>query len=210
MGPITSCCSNSPTCRYAGTVSGNFTSARYSRIKADSNQSKDITLFTEEGDKVTLSFQQETSLMYTGLNGLTYKSYESRTKNQTVLSNAMARLKTEMIGFDVSRDLTLTVEGDLNEEERKDIAAAVIGIDHIMTDLLASGKITSGISDARDLRELDTIAKIQADYQYETTISIAQTRVQESSFRINPRMFGNRAFSGHRRNGNSFIRHMKI
>ncbi len=180
MESITSCCSNTPAYGDLSAVSKNVNAAQYSKIEASSSQSKDITLYTEEGDKVTLSYNQESSLTYANLSAMSYGFDFSSDENQAMVKETLARLEAEMFSFNAGRDITLSVEGNLNEQELSDIKTALKGIDEIMTDLLNGGDISEAMSEAEDIKDLDTIAGLEADYKYERSISIERAAVQQT------------------------------
>ena len=85
MESITSCCSNTPAYGDFSAVSKNVKATQYSKIEASSSQSKDITLYTEEGDKVTLSYNQESSLTYASLSAMSYGFDFSSDENQAIV-----------------------------------------------------------------------------------------------------------------------------
>ena len=180
MNAISSCCSNMPAYGNSGAISKNAYAAQYSKLVASSSQSKDITLYTDEGDKVTLSYNQESSLTYANLKAMSYGFDYLTADNQEMVKETQARFEAEMFGFNASRDFTLSVEGDLNEQELADIKAAMAGIDEIMMDLLNGGNISEAMADAEEIRDLDTIAGLEAAYKFERSILTERTTVLQT------------------------------
>ncbi len=183
MNTIPSCCPNMPAYGNFGAVSNNTRAAQYVKMTTSSNQSKDITIVTDEGDKVTLSYHQASSLTYANLSAMSYGLEYLTADNQEMVRETLARFEAETLGFHASRGFTLSVEGDLNEQELADIKAAMAGIDEIMTDLLNDGDISEAMAGAKELKDLDTIAGLEATYNYERSIVTERATVlQTQSF----------------------------
>src|SRR5262245_28398005 len=86
-------------------------SAQAAKVTVSESQSSDVTLVTAEGDRVTLSSSNSAELSF-------------------ALYNAQGRVDGEdsvaaSAQFSTSRSFSLTIEGDLNKEELKDIRRAI-------------------------------------------------------------------------------------
>lgn len=126
-------------------------------------KSSDITLYTAEGDKVTLS-----SFSNLEINALTYSS-------QGRINGEGTRTELKSISLSEQFALNLSVEGDLNEEELKDIQKALKTIEELTTDFF-SGKTDK--DRANKITALESIARFDAVLQYSKSLSGKQTVTQ--------------------------------
>jgi hypothetical protein len=180
MDSISSSCSATP-CHWDNTaIRKSYNAVQLSRITASSQESKDITIFTDEGDKVTISYDHETQASYANLKALAYRGDFAASENQAVAREMLTRIQGENFQFEDSRNLTIAVDGDLNKQELADIKKAIAGIDEIMTDLLHGGDISEAMADAAEIRDLETIAGLEANYRYEKTVVIEKYALKDS------------------------------
>jgi hypothetical protein len=119
---------------------------------------------------VTISYDHKTEASYASLKALAYCGDFAAGENQAVAREICARIQGKDFQFDDSRNLTIAVEGDLNKQELADIKKALAGIDEIMTDLLHGGNISEAMAEADEIRDLETIAGLEADYRFEKTV----------------------------------------
>lgn len=125
----------------------------------------DISLVTREGDKVTISLDAKAAALY----GI----YENLEMND----EGMAYQKSELTAALYEREMTFTVEGDLNREERRDIRKALKTLDRMMHHF-SEGHMKPMLRGTRRLQGLDTIAGLDASFSYERQILVAeQTQV---------------------------------
>ncbi len=126
-----------------------------------SSRSIDLDLMTEEGDKVTLSFDAKGSALYAA-SGAVRASGDGVSVQWSEL-NAAA----------FERDLSLTVEGDLNRQERREIRKVLRTI-HKMMNQFVKGKLDPMMSKAKKLEDLETIDNVTLSMSYERQVVIAQ------------------------------------
>jgi hypothetical protein len=135
----------------------------------DQTQSFDVTLMTEEGDKVTLAYnsQAQTALVAYNERGTTAGQSFKRPAHLTKVAFSQA--------------LTLTVEGDLNREEQQDIHKALRRIGQMVKAFL-HGKMEKVARQAGKLHQLDTVDHIQASYglTYSATAIVAASETRLS------------------------------
>ncbi|MFH0728486.1 MAG: hypothetical protein V2B19_19380 [Pseudomonadota bacterium] len=145
------------------------------------SQSTDVVLYTQDGDKVTLSSSTQFQAKYA--------SYESLAG----AGSAMAWKKGESFEMSTGAQFSLTVEGNLNAREKADIQKALKTIDKIMTDLI-SGKSDQTIQRAENLGRLDTLQSLSAElhiqkevyYEHrETTMIATDASASESDPPVN-------------------------
>ncbi|GEM_PF-1472421 len=130
-------------------------------------QSSDITLFTEEGDKVTLS---SASRFEAG-----YAIYSS----QGVIDGKASQVDAEAFSVSKASVFELSVEGDLNKQELKDIEKALKTIEKLTTDFF-SGNTDKAVDRASRIAKLDSIASFEAVLQYSKSLS-AKAAVTETA-----------------------------
>ena len=142
---------------------------------------KEISLTTQDGDKVTISASQEGLLSYSRSNELTYGKYSSAHNSQgegtsLVTGEELIMRQQEKVEFEYMSDLSITVDGDLNEQELKDIKTALRQIDKIMTNMLYGGGDPNEISSSLSkLDNLESISGVEADYRYEMNVIIERS-----------------------------------
>lgn len=134
-------------------------SAQQMRIKALQKESQDVTLTTEEGDKVTISLMSKFQAEYMAFD------YTGQVKG------ASAAIQGEKLSALSTNQFQMTVEGDLNEEEQKDIRKIMDDLNGIMNDFLA-GDLEEVMQNAVGLLDdTDTIASLNAVLQYQRQVS---------------------------------------
>ncbi len=143
----------------------NKTQSSSAMLQVEKNS--DITLFTKEGDKVTLSSASRFEASYA-----TYSS-------QGVIDGNAFQVKAEAYSVSESFVFELSVEGDLSKEELKDIKEALKTIEKLTSDFFA-GKTEQAVDHAEGITKLDTIASFEAVLQYSKTLS-AQAAVTETA-----------------------------
>lgn len=122
------------------------------------SRSSDITLVTAEGDTVTLSASQTMEM--------SFETYGS---------------KGQSMGISKSSEFSLTVEGDLNREELKDIRKAIKTLLKAERDLL-KGHEERATERTAKLEDLDQIASIDAKMEFRQTVSVTQTTAEAPAF----------------------------
>ena len=133
----------------------------YSQINHTSvagEQSTDIKIVTKEGDKVTLSsdIQLEASLT-------TYNSI-ARTNGTYTES------KGKLFSFDANKQFTIGVEGDLNDQEKKEIKKVIKTIFKMVKNFL-SGNDDQLTKKARKLANLNSISNVEAEFEFNKSIA---------------------------------------
>lgn len=121
----------------------------------------DVHLVTREGDKVTISLDAQAAALYG-----TYESFE---KND----GGAAYEKSQLTAALYEREMTFTVEGDLNREERRDIRKALKALDRMMHHF-SEGRMKPVLMGTRRLQRLDSIAGLEAGFSYERQTLVAE------------------------------------
>ena len=144
-----------------------YRSAQYRRLTVSQEQNADISILTEEGDKITLSLATE---FHAGF--VTYSS-SGRTRSGAF------EVQAESLMVDMSQGLQIRVEGDLSEEEISDIQKTLQEIAKIMQDVL-SGDLDKAAAGAAKVAGYDTISSVAADLSYEQHTILEQRSITES------------------------------
>ncbi len=158
-----------------------YSGRQLTQVSASQHQNKDITIFTEDGDTVTISFDQQSQAFYSNYSGFSHQKISGTYDNYAIDGNKYAVFQDERFGYDNSRSFSMSVKGDLNEQELKDVRKTIKAIDKIMTNLLYGGDISEGVAKALKLVNLDSISGFTANYSYENAISVEQAAVEEVS-----------------------------
>ena len=137
-----------------------YQSAQIAEAHIAGEQSTDIQIQTADGDKVTLSSDikfESSAIVYEKL-GQTSTGY-SRSQGQIVSANA-------------SSELELTVEGTLDEQEKKEIKAVLMNLFKMVKDFL-SGNAGTDTEEVQNVADLTTISKVNAEFDIKTNVTIA-------------------------------------
>ena len=130
----------------------------------NSSQSIDLALMTKEGDKVTLSIDAQTSALYTAFGEVESGEGDGYDTRFGELS----------IG-EAAREVTLTVQGDLNKDERREIRKVIRTIDKMMHEFV-EGDLKALMGKADKLQGLQTIDNLELSMAYERQEVVAQQR----------------------------------
>ncbi len=172
MDGICSCNQNIPDNWNLSAYGKSVNAMEYNRVSASSSESKDITIFTDEGDKVTIAYDKSTEASYSNLKALSYQGAFATANDTAVTKEKLTMMQAEQFLFERSENLSVSVEGDLSEEELADIKEALKQIDDIMTDLLHGGDISEAADEIEEIRNLETLSSLEADYSYEKEVVV--------------------------------------
>ena len=146
-----------------------FSGIHVSSLSTYQQKNTDITIMTAEGDRVTLSANSQQEASY-----LTYSSLVRR-------GSEMTQIQGKSYSMEVNQDLSITIEGDLNEEEIQDIQESIKAIDKIMQATI-SGNTDQALIMSQSVSYMDTISSFSANLEIETGISfVQQTAVETQS-----------------------------
>ncbi len=130
-------------------------------------KSTDFTLYTAEGDKVTLS---------------TFSNMEASvaTYNQMGIVDG-AEMQRQDATFSVSQEFSMSfaVEGDLNPQELKDLIKAFKTIEKLTSDFF-KGDTEKAADRANKIASLSSIARFEGVLQYQKSLSVEQTVTQSA------------------------------
>lgn len=158
MNSISSCCSNPP--EQLREVQGDwaYQSKQIAATAITGGQSTDIEIQTADGDKVTLSSEikfDSAAVAYQAL-GRTSSSY----------SNA----KGQMFSAHASAKLELTVEGTLDQQEKKDIKAVLARLYNMVKDFITGKPATD---EKVSFANLTSIKAVKAEVDINASITVA-------------------------------------
>jgi hypothetical protein len=137
------------------------------KISVWESQETDLSIVTQEGDYVTISADSEFRLDFT--------TYDQTGRMKGYIS----RLHSESLSLDGSQEFSISVDGELNEQEIKDIRKVLQSLDKIIKDLL-SGKLDQGTTGTEKLGDLGSLSSIEATLQVEQSISGEKTILAET------------------------------
>ncbi len=147
---------------------GQRITSQSSQAKISSQRSIDLSLVTSDGDKVTISANVAFQAGYS-----TYNS-------QGTLNGVTSVSQGESFEASLEREFSISVEGDLNQQELKDIKKAVKNIIKIAKKFF-KGDLDNAFAKALKLRTPDTIASLDASFQTSVSASFAQQVSQIST-----------------------------
>jgi hypothetical protein len=158
-----------------------YSGRQLTRVTESHQEDKDITIFTEDGDRVTITSNHQSQASYSKYAAVTHQSNYADFGNMAVVQNKYTLFQDERFEFENSRNFSISVDGDLNAQELKDIRKTISAIDNIMTDILNGGDLTQGVVKAIQLVDLDSISGISANYRYENATSVEMMEAEEVS-----------------------------
>lgn len=155
-----------PDCTNLDTGDVQYHTSQLTRARTSHQQNTDVTIYTAEGDKVTLSSSSQSQTTY-----VTYNSLAATQGEFTMFQGA---------GFNLNanRALIISVDGDLDKQELKDIEKALRTIDKIMRDFL-SGDIGHAVASTLKIGKLKSILSLEASLQFKQSLSLEQQLVTE-------------------------------
>ena len=131
--------------------------SRLNLVSVSREQSVAIMFETKEGDQVTLSADSSIEAAYA--------TYDSKAQ----IKGAHTESKGQLNSVTAERKFTINVEGDLSDQEKKEIKKLLGKIFKMMKNFL-SGQIDSpGISTVKDI-QLDTLANVEAKYEVKKSV----------------------------------------
>jgi len=153
----------SPTCGDADIVRHleGTQSSRLTQVRAETHTSADITLVTAEGDKVTLSTDAVRQAAYT--------RYDARGR----LRGYGLERHAETFQMASVNDISLQIEGNLNDAERADIQQALGTIEQFAADFF-DGKEAEAPNQIFNLGNLNTLRSIDATLEFSQSLTVSQ------------------------------------
>jgi hypothetical protein len=158
---------NGTTAAYVPAESGANRSLQVAQLQlaaVSSSQSIDLALMTKEGDKVTLSIDAQASALYAAFGEVESGGGDELDVRFGELSISQA-----------DRDVTLTVQGDLNKDERREIGRVIRTIDKMMRNFV-EGDLGALMDKAEKLQGLKTVDNLELSLAYQRQEVVAQQR----------------------------------
>ncbi len=138
------------------------------KIATYQKENADITIITDEGDRVTISANSELDIGCYSYSSLVNRNGSS----QNVQEKSFISKYNSNISF--------SVDGDLNSQEYEDVLSVLNTIDSIMENALSDGTDPSlGFGEGID--ELDSISAIDASLEVEKSITVEKEITIEAS-----------------------------
>lgn len=153
----------SPTWEYAYAVRHRegTQSNRLTQVQAATHTSADITLVTAEGDKVTLSTDAVMQAAYT--------RYDAHGR----LRGYGLERHAETFQLVSANDISLQIEGDLNDAERADIEQALGTMEKFAADFF-HGKGDEAPNQIFNLGNLNTLRSIDTTLEFSQSLTVSQ------------------------------------
>jgi hypothetical protein len=150
------------------TAQGSSASIQATLVKVSQSQTADITIVTAEGDTVTLSSSKSAELSFA-----TYNAQGQVGGSSGTISGMSAEVHR-------TSDFSISVDGDLNKEELKEVQSAIRTIQKAANDVLKGNDEKAAARTAK-LSDLDQIASINADLEFNREVSVTQVSAQSDS-----------------------------
>ncbi|MBN1226593.1 MAG: hypothetical protein JXA79_06345 [Deltaproteobacteria bacterium] len=141
--------------------------SQITNLSSYQQKNTDITIMTAEGDRVTLSTDSQRQASYLTYSGLACGG------------GAMAQIQGKSYSMEVNRELSITIEGNLSEEELKDIQKSIKTIDKILHEAL-SGNTDHALAMTNKVSSMESISSFSASLEIENTVSFGQQTIVET------------------------------
>ena len=115
-------------------------------------QSADIEILTTEGDRVTLSIDSSFEAAYA--------TYDSKAR----VNGACTEIQGRLDSVNVERQISIEVEGDLNDQEKKEIKKVMREIFKVMKKFLSGQSELPAGNAVKDI-ELNSLANVEAAFE---------------------------------------------
>jgi len=138
---------------------------------ASSERSADILITTADSDTVNLSIDSRIQAV-----ALTYDE-KART------GSSYSETHGQLVGIDVDRQVELSVTGEFDEQERKEIKQVLRAIFKMVKNFL-SGKFGNGTDQAGKFDDLETIANVSATFEARDTAAYVSQSATEGITRV--------------------------
>ena len=159
MEPITH--STNPCTCQAPYARQPFNASETQLAAVSSSQSLDLDIVTQEGDKVTLSIDAKMSALYASHGHVDADD------------GGMLVQWDEFGAGQLEREISLSVEGDLNTRERREIRKVIKTINRMMHNFV-HGKLKPMMAQADKLEGLQTIDALDVNMSYERQVVVAR------------------------------------
>ncbi|MGE5258145.1 MAG: hypothetical protein ACM3KE_15805 [Hyphomicrobiales bacterium] len=132
--------------------------ARLAYLNVCEDQSADINIVTAEGDKVTLSSDRHSEVTLLTYEHLAYSNsgYEAE--------------EGQLVDFSEERNVSVSVEGDLNDTEMADIQALLSDLGRMLKGFLTGKEEIGAEADTADLSRYGSLSAFEADFEYHATV----------------------------------------
>lgn len=124
------------------------------------DQSADIKIVTAEGDKVTLSSDHHSEATLLTYEHLAYSN------------SGYAAEEGQLVDFNEQRNVSVSVEGALNDEELADIQALLSDLGRMLKDFLTGPSEGSVEEDSADLSRYGSLSAFEADFEYHASLQV--------------------------------------
>ena len=171
MTSMNSCCCRPPDQFSAAQGQWAQQSTQVAHAGVTAEQNTEIVILTEEGDKVTLSYDAKLEASAT--------TYDQMARSNSGYSETRASMQS----VSAESNLALIVEGDLSRQERQEIKAVLKNLFKMVKDFIR-GKDDSSATGVEKFSELTTISKVDADISIKSSaVLMSQSSKSEVSTR---------------------------
>lgn len=147
---------------------GNVQTAVKTDVTVTNQIKSEITITTADGDTVTLN---KASLFEASFTAYTQSGE---------INDSPYNISAASASVNVSKEFSLSVEGELDREEIQDIAKAIRQVNKIMR-MLLSGNMEHALKRATKLYRLDSLAGIEAMVEAEKSVSVTEQIVRSTT-----------------------------
>jgi len=179
ISPLSLFSPSSPPTPYQGggglSIYSGSSSSHSERLFFNEQLQRNITLTTSEGDRVTLSYRENTTLLAESYSGKARLDQFQQGAGRKDLRHQEMEYQEQFLAFEHEEGIAIEIDGELNQEEIDDIRTALDKIDELMQNLLDGGDLYDGIEVVQKIAGLENIASASADYHRQRSLLVAAT-----------------------------------
>jgi outer membrane translocation and assembly module TamA len=157
--------SQSPLAKLTDPVSrqgyGSLDASRTQVAAASQEQHLEMELVTAEGDRVTFSLESQSHALAV------------RYAEMHAVTGRVSLSKGELFASEQEQSISLTVEGDLNEQEKKDLRKVLKTLKKMM-DHFVNDRLKPMLAKAKQLGNLETVAGLEVEMSYSRQVLVAE------------------------------------
>ena len=102
MNSISSSCTSSPNYWGSGAIAKNYSAVQFSQIAVSSKENKEITIVTDEGDKITIAYDHQINASYSNFKALSYQKGFARCEDMALTEEMRTKMQGERFLFEES------------------------------------------------------------------------------------------------------------
>jgi hypothetical protein len=147
--------------------------AQVSELAVSNDVSGRLSIRTAEGD--TINFTADLDMDFLAMNFA----------SQSFLGNSSSRVEASSVNFSIHKSIDVTVDGNLNDQELRDLEAVFSKVSHIFRKFLKGedeGAVDKAVHLGDRFSSLSSLAGVEFNVEIERTVSLVTTQLAAGTF----------------------------